>query len=262
MLVTGLAEAPIAVRQQGEVLAIELRRPDALNALTVQLGNELVAALDHANDPGIGCVLLTGAGRAFSAGADLKDLEGPKLNSGAPDLERALRECFNRPVRQIRDLPKPVVAALNGPAVGIAVSYALACDVVLAAESSYLLTPFTTVGLVPDGGASCLVPARAGFGRYNRLMFGAERLPARLAMDWGLVDSVLPDATFLQEAHALCDRLSRGATQAYASIKRTVNEGVLAGLDAALDLEARLQGRQAESAEFATAIARFAARPR
>lgn len=256
------AQAPILQRRRGATLIIEFSRPHVLNAMTLELGHHLIAALDVARDPEIACVLITGTGKAFSAGADLKDLKGPVRPSGGPDLELALRECFNRPVRQIRDLQKPVVAAVSGPAVGIAASYALACDAILASESSYLLMPFTSIGLVPDGGASCLVPARVGFGRFTQMVISAERVDAPRALSWGLVDAVHPDSKLIDEAHAFCDRLSLGSTSSYASVKQMVNEGPLQGLDRALELEANLQGVRADSAEFLDAAKKFAARAR
>lgn len=253
-------ETPVLVEAADGVLTIRLNRPAALNALNDELGRALAAALDQAADPGVRCVLLTGAGRAFSSGADLKGTDGPRLPGGAPDLERALREVFNRPVRQLRDLPKPVVAAINGPAVGIAASYALACDLVLAARSAYLMLPFTALGLVPDGGASCLIPARAGIGRFNRLALGAQPLPAETALTLGLIDRVVEDDALPDAAETLARTLAEGSTSAFAACKQLINAGPLAGLDGALALEAELQGRQSRTDAFARALAAFRAR--
>lgn len=241
----------------GSVLTIELNRPHALNALTVRSGDELRAALTVAEDPAVRAVVVTGAGRAFSSGADLKDTAGPTLPSGLPDLERALNEHFNPAVLALRALPKPVVAAVNGPAVGIAVSIALACDLVLAARSAYFLLSFTGIGLVPDGGASVLIPARVGMGRFAQLALLAERLPAPSALDWGLVDGVEDDEGLAPAAAALGLRLAGGATGAYAQVKRLVDAGPLAGLPRALGLEAELQGARADSREFAEGVAAF-----
>jgi enoyl-CoA hydratase/carnithine racemase len=167
-------DIPLRTRVDDGVLTVELNRPAALNALTIEVGELLVEALERAADANIRCVALTGAGRAFCAGADLKAFGSAE----SLDLGVALRTIFNRPVRQIRDLEKPVVAVVNGPAVGIAVSYAMACDIVLAARTAYFMLPFTSIGLVPDGGASCIVAARAGFGRFTTLTLTARRLTA------------------------------------------------------------------------------------
>jgi len=246
----------VRLAEAGGVLTIELHRPERLNALTSQVVDDLLAALDDARRPGIRAVVLTGAGRAFSSGADLRSMGAPGAD-GRLDLERSLREHFNLPVRALRDLPKPVVAAVNGPAVGVAVSYALACDHVLAARSAYVLLSFVNVGLVPDGGASALIPARVGAARFAELALLGERLQAEQALAWGLVDRTCEDDELAGEAAALARRLAAGATGAQAAIKRMVNAGPLAGLDAALAFEAELQGARGDDPEFHEGVAAF-----
>jgi 2-(1,2-epoxy-1,2-dihydrophenyl)acetyl-CoA isomerase len=237
------------------VLTIELHRPERLNALTVDVARDLSTAIAHAADDEVRAVVLTGAGRAFSSGADLRSMGVG--GDGQLDLERSLREHYNAPVRALRDLPKPVIAALNGPTVGIAVSYALACDIVLAARSAYVLLSFATIGLVPDGGASALIPARVGSARFGELALLGDRLPAERALEWGLVDRVVEDEELLPAATELARRLAGGATGAQAAIKRLVNEGPLAGLDAALEREAVLQGRLGGDPEFHEGVTAF-----
>jgi 2-(1,2-epoxy-1,2-dihydrophenyl)acetyl-CoA isomerase len=247
----------LRLSRDGAVLTIELDRPETLNALTVEVADELRAALAVAEDDAVRAVVLTGAGRAFSSGADLKAPMTATLPSGRPDFGRNLREHFNWPVRAIRDLPKPVIAAVNGPTVGIAVSYALACDLVLAARSAYLLLSFVNIGLVPDGGASVLIPARAGSARFSQLALLGERLPAETALSWGLVDRVEDDDALLDAADGLAHRLADGATEAQGLIKRMVNEGPLRHLDDALELEAALQGTRGDAGEFAEGVSAF-----
>ena len=152
--------------------------------------------------------------------------------------------------------------AVNGPAVGIGASYALAGDIVLAAESSYFLLSFAAIGLVPDGGASCLFPARVGSGRFNRLAMLGERVPANRALEYGLVDQVTSEATLRDSALELADRLAAGPTGAYTAVKSLINADALSGLDAALDLEAQLQGRQVDTEEFDRGLAAFASSKR
>ena len=135
---------------------------------------------------------ITGAGRAFSSGADLR-AGFATTPAGEPDVGTALRERFNPVIAAVRDLPKPVLAAVNGPAVGIGCSLALACDLVVARESAYLLLAFVNIGLVPDGGATLLVPARAGLARAAEMALLGERIPARRALEWGLVTRVTAD---------------------------------------------------------------------
>ena len=135
---------------------------------------------------------ITGAGRGFSSGADLKAGFDP-TPEGHPDVGRALRERYHPIISTIREMPKPVLAAVNGPAVGIGCSLALACDLVLAKESAYFLLAFVNIGLVPDGGSSLLVPARVGYTRAAEMAMLGERIPALKALEWGLINRVAAD---------------------------------------------------------------------
>ncbi|HEY8584970.1 MAG TPA: enoyl-CoA hydratase-related protein [Capillimicrobium sp.] len=238
---------------------IELRRPDALNAWNTALGDELLAAVESsAADPAVRAVLVTGAGRAFSSGADLKDLGGREATpDGHPDLRRVLVEAYHPIILGLRRMDKPVVAAVNGPAVGIGLSLALCCDQVVAAESAYLLLAFVNIGLVPDGGSSIFVPARVGYGRAAQLAMLGERLPATTALEWGLVDRVVADDALRPEAEALARRLAAGPTRAYAGIKRQLNASVYARLDEQLALEADIQQEMASSSDFVEGVGAF-----
>ena len=152
----------------GAELRIELNRPERMNAWDKQLGLDLLAAVElAAADTSVRCVTITGAGRAFSSGADLRAGFDP-TPEGRPDVGTALRERYHPIITGVRRMPKPVLAAVNGPAVGIGCSLALACDLVLARESAYLLLAFVNIGLVPDGGSSVFIPARVGAGRAAR----------------------------------------------------------------------------------------------
>lgn len=237
-------------------LVIRFERPHSLNAFNLELGSALIDALEEAAAaPEVRAVVLTGSGRAFSAGADLKDLGIPTPDGRAPDLEHALTTVFNRPVRLLRDLAKPVIAALNGPAVGIAVSYALACDAIIAAPASYLLAPFASIGLVPDGGMSALVTARAGTGAFNQLCLLGRRLSAQEAHVLGLIDQLADDA--LSVALEIAAQMALMPPDTFGPIKKLINDGPLQGLEAALVREAQLQGVQARSPGFARALAAF-----
>ena len=154
-------------------------------------------------------------------------------------------------------MPKPVIAAVNGPAVGIGCSLALACDLVVAAESAYLLLAFVNIGLVPDGGSSVFVPARAGAGRAATMAMLGERIPAPLASAWGLVDVLTSDDTFAEEVDALAERLATGPTRSYAAAKEELNARVYAGLEEQLELEASLQEEMAGSADFGEGVLAF-----
>src|SRR5271169_3010477 len=231
---------------------VELNRPEVLNAWNGQLGDDLRAAFEQiAGDDEIRAVLLTGAGRAFSSGADLKDVGGGfTTEDGRPDVYRTLTERYHPIMKSIRELPKPVVAAVNGPAVGIGCSLALCCDLILAAESAYFLLAFVNIGLVPDGGSSLFVPTRIGMARATELSMLGERLPAAQALDWGLINRVVADATLREEAATLAGRLAAGPTRSYAGTKRLVNSWMFARMDEQLELEARIQQEMAGNEDF------------
>jgi 2-(1,2-epoxy-1,2-dihydrophenyl)acetyl-CoA isomerase len=250
----------IDAQLRGAEWRITLARPDSMNAWNRELGEELLDALERAaGDDAIRAVTITGAGRAFSSGADLK--AGFELTAeGRPDLQRRLEELYHPIVARVRRLPKPVLAAVNGPAVGIGCSLALSCDLVVARESAYFLLAFVNIGLVPDGGSSLFVPARAGFTRAAEMALLGERVPARQALAWNLVNRVVADDAFEAEVDALAERLARGPTRAYAGTKQALNAWLFAGMDEQLALEARLQQEMAGSADFAEGVQAFLAR--
>ena len=251
----------VTVRRDGAAATIVLDRPEALNAWNRQLGSDLLAALrEAAGDDDVRAVRLTGAGRAFSSGADLRDItamEDERTAAGDPDVQRLLRERYHPIITLVREMPKPVLAAVNGPAAGIGASLALASDLVIAAESAYLLLAFVNIGLVPDGGSSLLVPSRVGFARAAEMAMLGERIPAAQAQGWGLVDFVAPDAAFAGAVDALEERLATGPTRSYAASKVEVNARAYANLDEQLELEASLQEEMAGSGDFAEGVAAF-----
>jgi 2-(1,2-epoxy-1,2-dihydrophenyl)acetyl-CoA isomerase len=238
---------------------IELNRPEALNAWNGALGEELPDAVQAAaGDDAVRAVLVRAAGRAFSSGADLKDLSGRETTpDGHVDLGRVLTDVYHPIILGLRQMPKPVVAAVNGPAVGIGLSLALACDLIVAAESAYFLLAFVNIGLVPDGGSSALVPARIGYTRAAELAMLGERLDAPTALAWGLINRVVPDASLAADAEALAQRLAQGPTRSYAGTKRQLNARVYAGLEEQLELEAQIQQEMAASRDFAEGVTAF-----
>ena len=192
------------------VATVELNRPAALNAWNTQLGLDLLAALRRvAEDDAVRAVLITGAGRAFSSGADLKDLSGGETTpDGRPDVYKTLTERYHPIMHAIREMGKPVIAAVNGPAVGIGCSLALCCDLIVAAESAYFLLAFVNIGLVPDGGSSLFVPSRIGMARATELAMLGERLGAARALEWGLINRVVAPASLDAEVTKLAQQIS------------------------------------------------------
>jgi 2-(1,2-epoxy-1,2-dihydrophenyl)acetyl-CoA isomerase len=238
-------------------LRIVLDRPDRLNAWDKQLGADLLAAVELATaDDAVRAVTVTGAGRAFSSGADLR-AGFDATPDGRPDIAAVLRDRYHPIITGIRRMPKPVLAAVNGPAVGIGCSLALACDLVLARESAYFLLAFINIGLVPDGGSSVFVPARAGAGRAAEMALLGERVPAAQGRAWGLVDRLVSDDSFDEEVDALAERLATGPTRAYAGAKEQINARVYAGMEEQLELEASIQQRMAGSADFGEGVQAF-----
>jgi 2-(1,2-epoxy-1,2-dihydrophenyl)acetyl-CoA isomerase len=250
----------VNLRRDGAAATIELNRPEALNAWSSQLGIDLLAAVRAvADDDAVRAVVVTGAGRAFSAGADLKDLSGREERTleGHVDVRKVLAERYHPIIAGLRTMPKPVLAAVNGPAVGIGLSLALACDLVIAAESAYFLLAFVNIGLVPDGGSSLFVPARVGFARATEMAMLGERIPAARALEWGLVNRVVADADLAGEVAALRERLAAGPTRSYAGSKRQLNHWLYTRMDEQLALEADIQQEMAASRDFEEGVAAF-----
>lgn len=251
------------------VARITLNRPDSLNPLSIRMATEAKQAIDTvAADDGIRALLIRGAGRGFSSGADLggSDLSGgdrPMTDDGKPDVLTGLRESYNPLILAVRELPKPVVAAVRGPVAGVGCSLALACDQVLAAESAYMLMAFGRIGLTLDGGASAFLTARAGAGRAAQMAMLAEKVPAEQALGWGLVDRVHAEDELDEEAEGLVARLAAGPTLSYAASKQLLNESAYGGLEslaAQLDREAVAQQKLAESEDFPIGVMGFLAK--
>ncbi len=230
---------------------VELNRPEALNAWNAQFGEDLLAALRGVGeDEAVRAVVLTGAGRAFSSGADLKDISTDTTPDGRPDVYKTLTERYHPIMHAIREMPKPVIAAVNGPAVGIGCSLALCCDLIVAAESAYFLLAFVNIGLVPDGGSSLFLPTRIGMARASELSMLGERLPAAKALEWGLINRVVADEQLEQEVAALAARMAAGPTRSYAGSKRQLNNWLYTRMEEQLELEAQIQQEMAGSDDF------------
>ena len=248
----------VTLEVESGAATITLNRPDSLNSWNEELGRDLAAALERAGrSPEVRAVMITGAGRAFSSGADLAE-QRAGAEGEVPDLSLRLRELYNPIILSVRELEKPVIAAVNGPAAGIGCSLALACDMIVAAESSFFLLAFVNVGLVPDGGTTLTVPARVGAARATEMAMLGERVPAPTALEWGLINRVVPDADLEQAAAALLAQLAGGPTRAYANIKRLLNRGPYAGLAEQLDAEAEAQREQGRTADFVEGVVAFA----
>src|SRR5438270_1729368 len=244
--------------QSGPVGRLTLNRPQTLNAWTAQFGSELKQVVEgEAAEDSVRAVLDTGAGRGFSSGADLK-AGFEAASDGRPDVRKELHQLYHPVIAGIRRLAKPVVAAVNGPAVGIGCSLALACDLVMAAESAFFGLAFVNVGLMPDGGSTAFVPPAVGRARAFQMALLGERVPAPQALEWGLVNWVHPDDRLMDEAWSLARRLAAGPTRSYASSKQALNNFIYRDLDAQLELEAELQHALGRTNDFMEGVSAFA----
>ncbi len=248
---------PLKTALDGGVLTITLNRPDKLNSFNVEMHEHLAEAFTRAErDDDIRCVLLTGAGRAFSAGQDLSDRVTPK-DGAAPDLTVTLETYYNPLLRRMKALPKPIVAAVNGVAAGAGANIALACDIVLAGESARFIQAFSKIGLLPDSGGTWTLPRLVGMARAKALALLATPVSARQAAEWGMIWQELPDDELLPEAQRLAAELARGPTFGLGLIKQAMEASQTNSFDQQLDLERDLQGRAGYSPDYAEGVRAF-----
>ncbi len=240
------------VTQTGALLTVSLNRPQVLNALTLELLEELRAALAEAADETVRAVLLTGEGRGFCSGADLSATTLDK------DTTKIVETYYNPVAVALTSLKKPVVAAVNGVAAGAGMSLALACDVRLLSSEAVFALGFSRIGLVMDASISYTLPRLVGPARALELAYTGRKVAADEALKLGLGELILPAEGFAEKAAAFAGALAEGPTQSYARIKAQVAASLENTLAAQLGLEARLQGEASQTADFAEGIKAFA----
>jgi len=241
------------------VATVTLNRPDKLNAFTTPMAGDLIAILKTVGeDRGVRCVLLTGAGRAFSAGQDLAD---PAMAFGAggegPDIGIVVDGCYNALVRTIRGLDKPVIAAVGGVAAGAGANLALACDIVLAGRSARFIQAFAKIGLLPDAGGTYMLPRLVGRARAFGLALLGDAVNGEQAEAWGLIWKCVDDDKLRDEAGALALALAAGPTRAYAAARRALDASAANTLDRQLDLERDLQQACGKTADYREGVFAF-----
>jgi 2-(1,2-epoxy-1,2-dihydrophenyl)acetyl-CoA isomerase len=243
----------VLVEQRAGYRVFTLNRPDRLNALTTKMAAALIAAVDAAEaDDECRAILLTGAGRGFCAGQDLTAIAGkPAAEIGN------LLDHYNPLIRKLQALPMPVVCAVNGVAAGAGANLALACDIVLAAQSAQFVQAFARIGLIPDVGGTWFLPRLVGAARARGLAMLAEPLPADRAAEWGLIWQAVADEKLMSEAHALTARLAQQATVGLGLIKRALNAAETNDLDTQLDVERALQVEAAATPDHAEGLKAF-----
>jgi 2-(1,2-epoxy-1,2-dihydrophenyl)acetyl-CoA isomerase len=239
------------------VATITLNRPDAFNALNLQLGREIFhAALEVDEDPGVRCVVITGAGRAFCAGGDVKDFADnlPRIGVLVKELTTYLHGAVSRLCRS----DKPVIMAVNGVAAGGGLSFALSGDLVIAAESARFTMAYAKIAATPDGSSSYFLPRLVGLRRAMELYFTNRVLSAREAFEWGLVTRVVPDAELGSAVDALARELAQGPTKAFGGAKRLFHQATWESLETQMELEAQAIAASGHTEDFASGVTAFA----
>ena len=244
----------ILCEKKGRVLTITLNRPEVLNAFTVTMGREMLQAFHQAEDDGdVGCVVLTGAGRGFCSGADVREfqasIESGTLGSVEPQPESMCQLMFN--------LKKPIIAAINGPAVGMGFTVTLPCDIRIASDRARFGAIFVRLGLVPEFGSTFLLPRLVGLAKAKELALLGRIIDAQEALDIGLVGKVVPHEELMAETMSLATALAQGPTRTLGLVKEVLHQGLVSDLASAEDLEARALADCVRSPEHAEGVRAF-----
>jgi 2-(1,2-epoxy-1,2-dihydrophenyl)acetyl-CoA isomerase len=254
-------EVHVNVHVHDGVGLIQLNRPEKMNAIGALTRQQLGEAIKQAErDEAVRVVVLTGSGRAFCSGADVTEMAQDGGMRSPEDVGNVLRNEYMPMLTRLRTMPKPVIAAMNGPAVGIGASYALACDIRIAVPEAYLLEAFVNIGLAPDGGVSWLLPRMAGTGVAYEMFFTGKPLSAMDAHRLGIINRIVPADRLEAEVRELASQLVAQPRQAMAAAKRAVNHALESSYEEALEFESYLQEAQAASPEFAEGVQAFLAR--
>lgn len=249
-------EQHIKVSVEGAVAWIRFNRPDKRNAIGTQARTELAAALKQAErDEAVRCIVLTGEGPAFSSGADLRDF--PSDVNVVEHVGHILRDDYMPMILRMRAMPKPIIAAVNGVAAGIGLSFAMAADIRIAAEAADFRELFVGIGLAPDGGATWFLPRLVGTGVALEMCMTGQPLSAPDAHRLGLVNRVVPADRLEAEVRELAEKLASGAPRAIAAAKRAINHSLDCSLEEAMEYESYLQEAMAGTGDFAEGVAAF-----
>jgi 2-(1,2-epoxy-1,2-dihydrophenyl)acetyl-CoA isomerase len=253
-----MAYKTIESAMSDNVCVVTLNRPERLNALTVEVANELKAAIKSAVNDGARAIVLTGAGRAFCSGGDIREMEEIAAREGdvGAFFDEPLRE-LNELISLIRKAPLPIIAAVNGVASGGGCNLALACDLVFAADSAKFNQAFIKIGLSPDIGGTFILPRLVGWKRAAELMFTGEMVTARSASEMGMINGVVADAELMSQVVSLAQKLANAPTAAIAQIKRLLEASAVNNYEAQLELERQAQVQSGKTKDFAEGISAF-----
>jgi 2-(1,2-epoxy-1,2-dihydrophenyl)acetyl-CoA isomerase len=245
----------IDLNVENNVCTITLNRPDVFNSFNRQMALELQSALDDAGaNPEVRCIVLTGTGKAFCAGQDLKEVTTPELH---PGFRTILEEHYNPIIQRIRSIEKPVLAAVNGVAAGAGANIALACDIVLAAESASFIQAFSKIGLIPDSGGTFFLPRLVGFQRAMALCMLGDKVTAAEALQMGMIYKVLHDASFTTDVLKMAETLAGMPTKALGLTKRLINSSLTHNLDEQLQMEGVIQIEAAQTLDYKEGVQAF-----
>ena len=249
----------IRIEFKDRIALLTLNHPEALNAVSLQMIRELNAVLDEIEDPArdARCLLITGQGRGFCAGANLSDPEKDMGDDSQPDLGAGLEKWYNPFLLRLRDLPMPIVTAVNGPAAGVGMSFAFMGDLILAARSAFFLQAFRRIGLIPDGGATFILPRMIGFSRAMELSLLGERLSAEKALEWGMINRVYEDDELMSAALKLAEALAAGPTEALRLIRQAYWKSFDNTYEAQLKLERLFQKQAGRTHDFREGVEAF-----
>src|SRR6266704_504865 len=247
----------LLISQDNSVLTITMHRPEVLNAFNDTMLGELNEAIEAAaQDDTVRCIVITGAGRGFGSGQDLKALAAVRSTTETGKVSEHLQK-YHRLINAIRHMPKPVIAAVHGVAAGISCNLALACDMRIAADDARFIEAFARIGLVPDGGGGYFLPRLVGLAKAMEMSMLADEVRGPEAERIGLVNKCVPLAEFEATTMALAQRLARGPTRTYALIKQLIYTSVDSDLETTLELEGELQDQAFETADHREGVTAF-----
>lgn len=239
------------------VAILTLNRPDCLNSFNTEMHGEVREALKcAANDKLVRCVVLTGAGRGFCAGQDLGD-RNVTADAEMPDLGESVEKNYNPLIRSLMGMEKPVICAVNGVAAGAGANIALACDIVVAAESANFIEVFCNIGLIPDSGGTWNLPRAVGLPRAKGLALLGEKLPAKQAEEWGLIWKCVEDDNLMDDVMAMARRLAIQPTKGLGLIKKALNESTAHSYHHQLELEKEYMRQAGRTHDYREGVAAF-----
>ena len=247
------SQQTILVTREGDVTILKLNRPDRYNSFNQAMAFELQKTLDQCANDGTRCIVLTGEGKAFCAGQDLNEVTDPN----GPPMQRIVADHFNPIIRRLREVEIPVIAAVNGAAAGAGANIALACDIVIAKESSYFMQAFSAIGLIPDSGGTYHLPRLIGWQKASALMMLGDKIPAKEAEAMGMIYKVIPDAEWDEYVKQISLRVASMPTKGLALTKRALNLSLTHTLYDQLKVEEQLQTNAGSTEDYIEGVQAF-----